>query len=428
MFIIQNGKITSAKTLDIGKARIVNLTFKSDLAFADGDRFKLVLGTIESENFAFVNNGCFRFSYVDVTALVKSTSNNVAVKVYQNGNQILSDSITMIADYQGGGGGSTVTAEFPLTTERVQLFSKKVGTNQYQLNKVAPDSNGYDGYTVGSKQTAQHQFNYNLDFNYQISPVDDLKVVIGLRTDSRLYVTAQLYIDDVLIKKGISYRNIAGFITPSGSYYRVIDLNENFANELITNTVGKNLKLKIYVQNDTNYNNGYTISYGNSTVQPTLSANSDTGQVKLLKNIPLFGMDELYGFTAYEKYLTGEMLPSMFSEKSKVEKYDSKENFTVGKNQYYDIIIPSLYFETYGSFQPNTYFDLNIIYTDGYFENPKMIVIRTADTLDYNVSITTYDDQNKDILINKPFDFQPNKAYMIFLYQNIIVWQELQKY
>jgi hypothetical protein len=46
MFIIQNGKITSDKTLDIGKIRIINLVFKSDLAFADDDKFKLSIGSV----------------------------------------------------------------------------------------------------------------------------------------------------------------------------------------------------------------------------------------------------------------------------------------------------------------------------------------------------------------------------------------------
>lgn len=425
MFIIENGKISGNKTVDIGKSIIVNLEFKSDIAFADDDKLLLNIGGLQSSNYAFTQNGCFRFSYVNVGSLITSSSNSVNVVITNNGTQILSDSITMIADYQGGGG--TVTAEFPLTTERVQLFTKRVGNNQYQLSKVAPDSTISIKNVLGSKQTAQHQFNYNLDFNYQISPVDDLKVVIGLNNKD-LYVTAQLYIDDVLIKKGISYRRVAGSVIPDDSYYKVIDLNENFANELITNTVGKNLKLKIYVYNDSMYSTEYYIRSDGDAIYPASSPYSDTGGVKLLKNIPLSGMDQLYGFARYETYLTDEKLPSMFSAKPTVEKYNSKSSFTISEG-WTDVVIPALYFESYQQFQPNTYFDLNIDYNAGYFTNPKLVVIRIADTLEYyNVSITTSEDQRKDILINKPFDFQPNKAYMICCYQNIIVWQELQNY
>ena len=108
MFIIQNGKITSDKTLDIGKSRIINLVFESDLDFADDDKFKLVLGDIQSENFAFVNNGCLRFSYVDLSEIIKKASTDLSVKVTCNGSQILADSITITAYVQGGGSGEEI--------------------------------------------------------------------------------------------------------------------------------------------------------------------------------------------------------------------------------------------------------------------------------------------------------------------------------
>ena len=108
MFIIQNGKITSDKTLDIGKLRIINLVFESDLAFADDDKFKLVLGDIQSENFAFANDGCLRFSYVDLSEIIKKENTDLSVKVTCNGAQILADSITITAYVQGGGSGEEI--------------------------------------------------------------------------------------------------------------------------------------------------------------------------------------------------------------------------------------------------------------------------------------------------------------------------------
>ena len=108
MFVIENGKITSDKTLDIGKIRVINLVFKSDLDFADDDKFKLFLGDIQSVNFAFVNDGCFRFSYVNVAEIIKKENTDLTVKVTCNDEQILSDSITITAYVQGGGSGEEI--------------------------------------------------------------------------------------------------------------------------------------------------------------------------------------------------------------------------------------------------------------------------------------------------------------------------------
>lgn len=103
MFQIQNGKIKGSKTLDIGKTRIVNLVFKTDLTFADDDVFVLNLGDISSSNYAFVDDGCVRFSYVNVGSLITSSSNDLSITITKNGETILTDTITLEATVQGGG-------------------------------------------------------------------------------------------------------------------------------------------------------------------------------------------------------------------------------------------------------------------------------------------------------------------------------------
>lgn len=103
MFQIQNGKIKGSKTLDIGKTRIVNLVFKTDLTFADDDVFVLNLGDISSSNYAFVDDGCVRFSYVNVDSLITSSSNDLSITITKNGQTILTDTITLVATVQGGG-------------------------------------------------------------------------------------------------------------------------------------------------------------------------------------------------------------------------------------------------------------------------------------------------------------------------------------
>lgn len=151
MFIIQNGKISGQKTIDIGKVRIINLTFKSDLTFADDDKFKLVLGSIQSENYAFVDDGCFRFSYVNVGSIINSANTTENIKIYQNGTQILSDTITITADYQGSGSGGT--------------------TIDSNVSKIVVDSTAYtDIITVNyTKGTNIYQYTYNGEGSLQLA-------------------------------------------------------------------------------------------------------------------------------------------------------------------------------------------------------------------------------------------------------------------
>lgn len=125
MFIIDDGKIVNAKTLNIGKTRVINLQFQSDIDFADTDTFRIVLGgTVESTNYAFNNAGYVRFSYVDVDTLITSSSNSITVKVYQGETQILDDTITVTADYAGGGGVSEEYVNNAIATATANLASE----------------------------------------------------------------------------------------------------------------------------------------------------------------------------------------------------------------------------------------------------------------------------------------------------------------
>lgn len=161
MFIIQNGKITSDKTLDIGKIRIINLVFKSDLSFADDDKFKLVLGDIQSENFAFANDGCLRFTAVALD-FISSATTSASVKIICNGNEILSDTIIIkaIVSDDGGGGGSadlsnyvggvSITGDVNGSTADVLNYAKtgSLGTITVGWNKpdyvAQPDADTYN--------------------------------------------------------------------------------------------------------------------------------------------------------------------------------------------------------------------------------------------------------------------------------------------
>ena len=109
MFIIENGKIQGQKSLNIGKIRTINLAFQGDFTFADDDKFKLSIGAVQSENFGFTNSGYVCFSYINLAEIIKKENTDLSVKVSCNGEQIISDTISVTAFVQGGGGGQVVS-------------------------------------------------------------------------------------------------------------------------------------------------------------------------------------------------------------------------------------------------------------------------------------------------------------------------------
>ena len=74
MFIVENGKITNDKTFDIGESRVTNFVFKFDIAFDDADKFELDLSGNKFNLYGFTDAGCLRFSYVDVSEIIKKAS------------------------------------------------------------------------------------------------------------------------------------------------------------------------------------------------------------------------------------------------------------------------------------------------------------------------------------------------------------------
>ena len=108
MFIVENGKITNDKTFDIGESRVTNFVFKFDIAFDDADKFELDLSGNKFNLYGFTDAGCLRFSYVDVSEIIKKANTDLAVKVTCNGDEILADSITITAYVQGGGSGEEI--------------------------------------------------------------------------------------------------------------------------------------------------------------------------------------------------------------------------------------------------------------------------------------------------------------------------------
>lgn len=108
MFIVENGKITNSKTKDVGKYYKTDFIFRfQDEQFVETDVFELSIGTVTSSNYGFDEQGYISFARVDLTSIIDSSSKSYSITITKNGASILSDTITITAEYAGG-----VTAEY----------------------------------------------------------------------------------------------------------------------------------------------------------------------------------------------------------------------------------------------------------------------------------------------------------------------------
>ena len=105
MFIVENGKITSEKTLDLGKRRSVDLAFAFDASFEDADKFELSIADTTNTLYGFTNSGKLSFSNVDFSFIAEAEK-TVAVTIKHNETEILADELTITAVVSGGGGGA----------------------------------------------------------------------------------------------------------------------------------------------------------------------------------------------------------------------------------------------------------------------------------------------------------------------------------
>lgn len=439
MFTVKDGIITNKTDVNLAVAKQLFFKF-DDTEFADSDKFELIANGVENKLYGFSENGCLKFVNVNFGEL-KSGKNTVNFIITQNGTQILSESIIINVDADKGGNAQPY--QLPLKTEKIQLFSGKEN-GQYYLS-TTKYSKFQDNYTLQSGETGEHEFIYNLDINYQISPFDDLQVIFTLWNDkSFVYVYAELYIDDVLIRKGNNSRTFMNDLM--GAYnYKILHLSENYCNDLITNTIGKELKLKLFIENARKESINYRLWGGKWQVQPTADKGSESGSISLIKNYNIIGIDDVYNLKYVcinTKNKTLAEVQNNYSAKTVYQKYSEDElslylpeyepKFYLPKNYKEDNITP-----------PNVLSTLNVYIQYGmeneYKQIPTTIIFRTADTFTFNLQLTTrddftqdgdwitiYDQDKLDFLVNKPLDFQPNKKYMMTISGNYIYWCELQ--
>jgi hypothetical protein len=134
MFYIQNGKISSEKTLALGEQRKVDLNFCFDTTFdGDDDTFSLSLGEFTSSLYSFTNEGLLTFSRVDFSSISqKSISASIIIK--RNGSEtLLSDTLNITAAISGGGGGGAA-ADLGNYTGEIHLTGSAGGSSAPVLN------------------------------------------------------------------------------------------------------------------------------------------------------------------------------------------------------------------------------------------------------------------------------------------------------
>lgn len=149
MFYIQNGKISSEKTLALGEQRKVDLNFCFDTKFDDGDTFSLSLGEFASSLYSFTNEGLLTFSRVDFSSISqKSISASIIIK--RNGSEtLLSDTLNITAAISGGGGGGGAAADLGNYTGEIHLTGSAGGSSAPVLNfKNKTIEIGGTGYVI----------------------------------------------------------------------------------------------------------------------------------------------------------------------------------------------------------------------------------------------------------------------------------------
>lgn len=445
MFIVENHVITNIRSVDLSEITDIVFYFPS-LVFDNDDIFVLNANGVENKLYGYSKNGYLKFVAVDYGKLFNG-ENHVSIEILRNGENICSEMLTVKAEINegGSGGGGTVSAEFPLTTEKIQLFTKKVNGKYYFDPKTSNSTSitFQDDYFLEVGQTATHEFLYeNIDIKYQISPVDDLQVIFSLWYGAKyIDVIAELYVDDVLIRRGENRRTFGeGFF--GSAYYRTINLAENFCKDVIS-AENKTLKLILKVVNRSTNKFTYRLRGGNWGVQPTDNKGSESGNISLIKNFHIVGFDNIYNMCGYTNSTRNNVIEnarSHFAPISNVEYYNSQYYYLSiygNESNNNELILPETYLNngvTVPKLRELTVY-IDYLFCSQYADCSHTIIFHTDDSFTFNFQVysaqdddlVTYLESNvaKDWLINKPFNFQPNKAYMLHIYQNYIWWCEM---
>ena len=98
---VQGSKFVESITLQLKDATTLSFKF-IDVIFDDADQFVFKANDIQNRLYSFTDAGCLRFKNIDYGTL-KNGENQVAIQISRNGELICSDTISIIAEIQGGG-------------------------------------------------------------------------------------------------------------------------------------------------------------------------------------------------------------------------------------------------------------------------------------------------------------------------------------
>ena len=350
------------------------------------------------------NDSGYITGYVETDPIFSSVSGTLATKTYvdealnnargNNTGRIFSDpkflylnSYTKVSANNLSGIFTGVLGDNPPSSYIV---------NNQAFNNVPPKELFFDmtlTYTAGN--------------DFVLTPNDKLDMVIG--SNAYTYdqiITCELYIDSILIRKGkIDYKE--GFTNDYDDINRfsLIKLNEIVNDKKITGNCLLEIKIKFYNGDD-------SASYEVESIRQNI--------YKIFTE-PNYINPDYYGLaknlSLEDYYCYGKGLDSAFNKC-----FNDIRSASIQRSQIYGDSFNNSLSENYVYYMTSDYHTSQLIING--FANNSMIVFNTDPNTDFTYSFTV----DSGWKINKPFNFQKGKSYVIATEANCIFWNEVQNY
>ena len=248
---------------------------------------------------------------------------------------------------------------------------------------------------------------YTAGDDFVLTPNDKLDMVIGSNgyTNAQI-ITCELYIDSILIRKGkIDYRE--GFTNDYNliNRFSLIKLNEIVDDKKITGNCLLEIKIKYYNGDD-------------SASYDVVSIRQNTYKIFTELN---YIEPDYYGLAKNlyieDYYCYGKCLDKIINQC-----FNDIRLASIHRNQIYGDNFNNSLSENYVYYMTSDYHTSQLIING--FANNSMIVFNTDPNTDFTYSFTV----DSGWRINKPFNFQKGKSYVIATEANCIFWNEVQNY
>jgi hypothetical protein len=271
-----------------------------------------------------------------------------------------------------------------------------------ELNLLQRESIGYQDYKTKPLKTVYKNILWDITDDFVITPLDDLCFINGRSAFDHGYfhIKVELYIDDILVRHSDD-----NFVSESSSVELPIPLTYVDYDKEIT---GKQLKVKV----EYTYDNVQPAGYVRSDVVQTKKYTDRTDNLTN-ESWPITGLAKNIDVTAY--FSDPRIQWNIFALQNNLNaKPDNPYIYA-----FYDGFQNSLY-GGYYYYMPNGYIT-NYLSITG-IANNSMIRFNTDPDNDFTFDITT----DSDWYINKPFNFERGKSYIIAAENNTIYWSEVQ--